>query len=205
MTKPNSDIANFFTQSFKKHGATARGLDWNSDERHRLSMMQCLGLFRGQESFSVLDLGSGYGPFYDLLIEVGFDPDYIGYDISAELISEGQKRHSENPKAQFVVGSHPTEAADFAVAGGIFNLRFDREDKAWLNYILTTLDNLHNITSKGFAFNCLTKYSDADKMRPDLYYADPGYLFDYCKKNYSRNVALLHDYEAYEFTIIVRK
>jgi hypothetical protein len=42
-------------------------------------------------------------------------------------------------------------------------------------------------------------------MRRHLYYADPCYLFDTCKKRFSRNVALLHDYEAYDFTIIVRK
>ena len=42
-------------------------------------------------------------------------------------------------------------------------------------------------------------------MRPDLYYADPCELFDRCKRRYSRNVALLHDYDLYEFTILVRK
>ena len=42
-------------------------------------------------------------------------------------------------------------------------------------------------------------------MRPYLYYADPLFLFDYCKKKYSKSVALLHDYGLYEFTILVRK
>ena len=60
-------------------------------------------------------------------------------------------------------------------------------------------------SSRGFAFNCLTSYSDADKMRDDLYYADPCKLFDRCKRRYSRRVALLHDYGLWEFTILVRK
>jgi len=51
----------------------------------------------------------------------------------------------------------------------------------------------------------LTKYPDAARMRSDLYYADPGFFFDYCKRNFSRNVALLHDYNLYDFTILVRK
>ena len=42
-------------------------------------------------------------------------------------------------------------------------------------------------------------------MRPDLYYADPCRLFDLCKRRYAKNVALLHDYGLYEFTILVRK
>ena len=42
-------------------------------------------------------------------------------------------------------------------------------------------------------------------MRSDLFYSDPCNLFDICKRKYSRNVALLHDYGLHEFTIIVRK
>ena len=42
-------------------------------------------------------------------------------------------------------------------------------------------------------------------MRPDLYYPDPGAVFDRCMRRYSRHVALLHDYGLYEFTILVRK
>ncbi len=70
------------------------------------------------------------------------------------------------------------------------------------SYILDVLDRT---SRSGFAFNCLTSYSDADKMREYLYYADPCALFDLCKRRYSRNVALLHDYGLYEFTILVRK
>ena len=61
-----------------------------------------------------------------------------------------------------------------------------------------------SLGTKGFAFNMLTSYSDADKMRDDLYYGDPCELFDHCKRSYSRNVALLHDYGLYEFTMLVR-
>ena len=42
-------------------------------------------------------------------------------------------------------------------------------------------------------------------MRPHLHYGDPLWFFDWCKRKYSRNVALLHDYDLYDFTIIVRK
>jgi hypothetical protein len=58
---------------------------------------------------------------------------------------------------------------------------------------------------KGFAFNCLTSYSDPERMRDDLYYGDPCYYFDLCKRLYSPQVSLLHDYGLWEFTIIVRK
>jgi len=66
---------------------------------------------------------------------------------------------------------------------------------------------MNSLCSKGFSFNMLTGYSDADRMaqRPDLYFGDPLFYFDYCKRNFSRNVALLHDYGLYDFTVLVRK
>jgi hypothetical protein len=102
-------------------------------------------------------------------------------------------------------GTQAPQQTDFAVASGIFNVKLDQAEDAWRAYIGATLDAMHRATTSGFAFNCLTSYSDADKMRPNLHYADPCELFDFCKRRFSRNVALLHDYGLYEFTILVRK
>jgi hypothetical protein len=97
------------------------------------------------------------------------------------------------------------EMADYGIASGIFNVRQGRSDVEWRNYLEQTLATLNRTSRKGFAFNCLTSYSDRDRMRPDLYYADPTSLFDLCKRQFSRQVALLHDYNLYEFTILVRR
>ena len=45
--------------------------------------------------------------------------------------------------------------------------------------------------------------SDPDRMRDDLYYADPCFFFDHCMRRFSRRVALLHDYELFDFTMLV--
>ena len=55
---------------------------------------------------------------------------------------------------------------------------------------------------QGIAFNMLTSYSDWTS--PKLYYADPLQVFDRCKRELWRDVALLHDYGIYEFTMLVR-
>jgi hypothetical protein len=70
--------------------------------------------------------------------------------------------------------------------------------------MIETIRDLASLGRRGFAFNALTSYSDADKQRTDLYYSDPTTLFDFCKRHLSRQVALLHDYPLYEFTIVVR-
>ncbi|TMG79221.1 MAG: hypothetical protein E6H78_20525 [Betaproteobacteria bacterium] len=70
--------------------------------------------------------------------------------------------------------------------------------------MIDTIEDLAALSTRGFAFNALTSYSDPQRRRPDLYYADPLDLFDHCKRHVSRLVSLLHDTPLYEFTLIVR-
>ena len=56
---------------------------------------------------------------------------------------------------------------------------------------------------KGFAFNCLTSY--VDYKEDHLYYGNPLFFFDFCKKNFSKYVTLIHDYKLYEWTMLVVK
>ena len=88
---------------------------------------------------------------------------------------------------------------------GIFNVRNDIGDEEWRAYILQTLKAMSASSRKGFAFNALTSYSDAHLMRRELYYSNPLEMFNYYKINFSKNVALLHDYDLYDFTILVKK
>jgi hypothetical protein len=96
-------------------------------------------------------------------------------------------------------------ASDYAVASGVLNVKQQAGDAEWASYVREIIADLAALGGRGFGFNALTLYSDADKRRPDLYYADPLELFDHCKRTYSRFVTLLHDYPLYEFTILVRR
>ena len=49
-----------------------------------------------------------------------------------------------------------------------------------------------NHVRRGLAFNLLTTY--VDWRKDDLYYADPGRYFDFCRRELSRYVTLVHDY-----------
>jgi hypothetical protein len=106
---------------------------------------------------------------------------------------------------RFVTREEDLVEADYVVASGLFNLRLDVDEQSWRAYILDTLRSLDRLGRRGFAFNMLTSYSDPERMRGDLYYGDPCFFFDHCKRTFSRDVALLHDYGLYEFTLRVRK
>jgi SAM-dependent methyltransferase len=198
-------VKQYYERKIGEHGATPMGVDWNGEQSQkiRFAALSRLLLRATDEPMSIDDYGCGYGAYVDYLVESGVsEVDYLGLDVAPKMIEAARTRH---PKQNFVVGHFSPRIADYAIASGIFNVALQADRATWKNYILNTLDEIHARTIAGFAFNCLTSHSDRDKMRPHLYYGDPCFFFDHCKRSYSNQVALLHDYGLYEFTILVRK
>lgn len=200
------EVASYYSDKLAEHGETPRGVDWNGEESQTVRFVQLCKLVAPEsENFSLNDLGCGYGALFNFLLKRYPLFSYHGLDVSEEMICAAVSRSLEHPNAQFMVASEPDVICDYGVASGIFNVRLKRTDSEWYEYLQATLDVLDRTSRRGFSFNCLTSYSDEDKKRDYLYYADPCQLFDFCKRRYSRQVALLHDYGLYEFTILVRK
>ena len=198
-------VKNYFTEKLNEHSATHRGVDWPSVVSQEIRFAQLLHVIDASKKYSLLDFGSGYGGMYDYLVRLGHDLHYVGYDIAEPMIAKGRELHPDNPDCWFTSNIEEVPILDYAVVSGTFNMKLDTDFDAWTQVVIEALNQMNAHSSKGMAFNMLTKYSDADRMRPDLYYADPGFFFDYCKRFFSRNVALLHDYNLYDFTILVRK
>lgn len=200
------EVATYYAEKLAKHGDTPRGVDWNGEESQMVRFAQLCKIIDPQmPTFSLNDLGCGYGALIDYLKATTANFTYLGVDVSREMIKVAEHRHAAADQARFITAAEPDEVADYGVASGIFNVRLGRSDAEWFDYLQATLDVLNRTSKLGFAFNCLTSYSDEDKKRDYLYYADPCRLFDLCKRRYSPQVALLHDYGLYEFTILVRR
>jgi SAM-dependent methyltransferase len=199
-------VETYYTAKVVAHGPTARGADWNSEASQHLRFQQLLRVLETERGpFSINDMGCGYGALAAYLHARGSTFQYQGFDLSPAMIGLAREHYGHLANCRF---SYPPEAltpAHYTVASGIFNVKLATEAEQWHAYMLDTVDQLAALSTRGFAFNVLTSYSDPDRMRPDLYYADPCVLFDYCQHRYSRWVAVLHDYGLYEFTLLVRK
>jgi SAM-dependent methyltransferase len=199
------NVEKYFSERLKAHGATHLGVDYNSPESQEARFFQLTKVLDATTKYSLLDFGCGYGGMYDYLVRLGHRLHYVGYDISESMIAKGRELHPDNPDCWFTSKIDEVPVVDYAVVSGTFNMKLDADFEAWTGIVLEALHLMNARASKGLAFNMLTKYSDADRMRPDLYYGDPCFFFDYCKRKFSRNIALLHDYNLYDFTVIVRK
>ena len=198
-------VADYYSEKVRQHGETARGVDWNSAESQKTRFDQLLGIVpSGAAEYFILDYGCGYGAIVDVLTKRGQPVRYVGYDMSEEMILRARRLHPGDG-CEFTTSARQLGPADYVIASGVLNVKLETLEAEWKEYVLETLDDLHRLSLKGFAFNALTSYSDPEHIRDDLFYADPSWLFDHCKRTYSGQVALLHDYGLYEFTILVRK
>lgn len=210
MPAPENDllreVAEYYGAKLLAHGETPQGVDWNGEAGQIARFEQLFKLFEGEKSYSLNDLGCGYGAMLEHLRErCGDAVRYCGIDVSAEMVTAARRRHADDANARFVCAAAPDGIADYGLASGIFNVRQQRSADEWADYVEATIAELNRTSTKGFAFNCLTSYSDEEKKKDYLFYADPLHFFDLCKRRYSRHVALLHDYGLYEFTLVVRK
>lgn len=204
--KLQKKVQDFFRQKLQQFGSTPQGLDYNSQEAMEIRFDQLMKIVTHPEShFSIIDYGCGYGALIEYMQSKKLDFDYFGIDYVEEMVNAGKNSHPGCPNCHWITREDELPIADYLVAGSIFNKKLDATDQEWTSIVMDTLKKMNSHCSKGFSFNMLTKYSDKDRMRDDLYYADPCFYFDYCKTNFSKNIALLHDYKLYDFTILVRK
>ena len=198
-------VGRYYSDKIAKHGATSQGVDWNSRDSQFLRFEQLAKVFGSKNNFSILDFGCGYGSFIEYLNENNYrDIGYLGYDISLEMLKQANATYSEE-NISFIDNLQDLNKVDYTIASGIFNVKLNTNEANWKAYIEKTLMSINKVSELGFSFNILTSFSDEEHKNDHLFYANPMFYFDYCKNNYSKNVALLHDYNLYEFTIIVRK
>jgi SAM-dependent methyltransferase len=205
MDKLLADVARYYDGKIAAHGATPQGVDWKAETGQVLRFAQLARLLPDGGTFKLADIGCGYGALFDYLSPRFPQLTYLGVDVSATMIETAGERHQQHGNVRYRQDSRAGEVVDYSLASGIFNVCQQIKEANWLDYIHATLDEMDATSRRGFAFNCLTVYSDPGRMRPDLYYADPCALFDRCKRRYAKQVALLHDYGLYEFTILIRK
>ncbi len=198
-------LKNHFDERIKLYGAGLQSVDWKSRTAQYNRFRELLKVVDFSQPFSIIDYGCGDGELIRFLQSMNADFQYFGFDVSTQMVEAARKEFAASKNCLFSTQIEDFPMADYTVASGIFNLKFDADDEDWKEYIEATIIKMNALSYKGFAFNALTSYSDVEFRRADLFYADPLYWFDFCKRNVSRFVSLLHDYPEYDFTIIVRK
>lgn len=200
-----SPIARLYADSLTEHGVTPKGVGWHDTEAQKLRFDKLTTVIESEQNapITINDLGCGYGALLLYLSSRGINvARYYGCDVSDEMLKAARLEASFEG-AEFIRGQRLTHTCDYSFASGIFNVRLEESDEDWVDHVKATLYDLDQHSRVAFAFNMLTTY--ADYREAHLYYGDPLKYFDFCKRNFSPRISLLHDYPLFEWTITVQK
>jgi ubiquinone/menaquinone biosynthesis C-methylase UbiE len=189
-----------YKNRFKEHGINVSALASGSTE-HQKIRFEALMKVGDLNNQTILDIGCGFGDFYNYLKENGIKAKYVGIDICPPFVDVCKERF---PEATFEVcdieSSVPKGEFDYVISSQTFNnkLQFDDNEKV----VRAVIKKGYEICKKGMAIDMLTKYVDFEE--PHLHYYSPEEIFKFCKK-LTKRVALRHDYPLYEFMVYLYK
>lgn len=204
---PLEKIKALYTSNLSETGVKSKAVGWNSPESQAMRFDKLTGVIEDRSGpVSVNDYGCGYGAHLAYLVkECGIQvKEYVGYDLSEEMLAAARSELSWfTGDLSLNCSSEISTIADYTFVSGTFNVRFEADDCQWQSFIEKKLDEINACSRYGFSFNLLSTY--VDWREEHLFYGDPCYWFDLCKRKFSKRVALLHDYPLYEWTILVIK
>lgn len=199
-------IERYYTERVCKYGATPRGVDWSSRITQEVRFAQLLKLCDFSASFSINDIGCGYGALLSYLDNShhATEIDYLGIDLSPAMIREAKRLWSNRPCAAFHIGSKSPRIADYSVASGVFNVKLDQPLALWEDFIAQTLVDMHTTSRRGLSANFMAP-EISRTTRAGLYRCIPTTWIRFFEQDLKSSVQLVATYGLNEFTLVVRR
>jgi hypothetical protein len=205
LAEVHAGIAAYYTGTVRKHGATPLGVDWSCVPTQELRFVQLLKLCDFSTSFSLKDLGCGYGALLAFLDKRYADRriDYLGVDLSPAMIRHAKRLWRGVPNVRFARGACGTQEVDYTIASGIFNVRLEQSLERWERFVATTLAEMRAASRLGFAANFMAPIAGRE-TRAGLYRTAPEPWMRYCADDLGVDVELVNGYGMREFTLLLR-
>lgn len=146
-------LTELYRRSLSRHGPTARGLRWSSEEsqRERFRLLARVGPWGRR---SVADVGCGVGDLLGYLRGRRWRGSYEGFDIVPEMVAAA-RRKQQGLRGRFIEREVLSEGFprryDYVVASGTFNLRIDDHER----FFGRILAAMYAASRLGIAFNVL--------------------------------------------------
>ncbi|WP_052501525.1 methyltransferase domain-containing protein [Thiomicrospira microaerophila] len=206
MNQQINKLSEHYNALGKQHGYSPDATQQSSLETQEKRLNVLLDMAEDLTHAKVLDFGCGTGHLYALLKQRGFKGEYVGFDISSELLAIAKQHHqNERFELKNVFEQPIEETFDWVFISGVFNNDMEYNQR----FMQQVLSTLFAHVNKGLVFNALSRY--VDYQSEGLYYFDPSWVFDYCKSNLTTHVQLNHSYEVkpgvipFEFSVRLDK
>ena len=194
-----------YENALMQYGDSPQGVNWADADSQRLRF-RILSEIDDLNGKSIHDVGCGLAHLVEFLALRGVNCDYVGSDISSQMIQKAKQRL---PETRLYVASILDEAtpnwmrADYLFASGVFHVKGPLDRGEWQQFVEAMLRRMFSLAKKGIAFNMLTTYVDYEDS--NLFYLSPTEMLDFCIQSLGRRVVVRHDYPLREYTVYVYK
>lgn len=201
----------YYEDLLSRYGDNYLSLDWKTPESQdiRYSVFWDLINMFGQEQFSVLDVGCGFGDIFGYLNKLKLDFTYHGLDIAPKIIDHAHKKY---PNAQFevkdILEDHVRGKYDFVFLSGALNICFGTREEH-LEFIRSMLIRMFELCKIAVGVNFLSSQAiyclkDEDLLQKQYFYSKPEEIVSFAKGLTNRFI-LRHDYHPGDFTVYLIK
>lgn len=195
-----------YLKTFLQSGATPRGVDWEEPGKAALrheAMLQLIPAaeLSGHVPVSLLDVGCGYGAFYEFLHERRISNiRYTGIDLVDHMVrfADGHFKGATFLTGDVLEMPLAEKSFDYVIANGVFTQKLHASDDEMDQFVLAVIKRMFALCRKGLAFNVMTTLVDFEN--PENYYRHPGAMVDLTSE-LTRSFRLNHSYPLYEFTM----
>lgn len=197
-----NQLKQHYESCFLDFGDTAKGADWPSEVCARQRYQVMSDLFGNENrSVSVLDYGCGTARFLDYLkTQAPLEIDYTGVDISEIILKTAKKKH---PAIHFCTPDKLEGHFDYTICNGLFTEKLNLSHKSFFNFTQQMLISLFSLSTKGLAFNVMSK--NVQWERTDLFHPSLDEMTWFLSENLSRHIRVRQDYGLFECTFYVYK
>jgi len=189
-----------YNERFSQFGYGEKALGWGDKGRQRLRF-ETLASNWPLKDMRVLDLGAGFGDFFDFVAQAGIK-NYVGMDVTEVLISEGRRRFGRDSRFNLKLASATDRSAyeqcDIVVISGLFNFRLSSGKN--LDFITEVLSLAYEFCSVGVSCNFVTNRVDYHDSL--IHYQSPEEALS-IGLSLSKNCVIKQNYMPFEFSLFI--
>ena len=187
------DNHNYYTTAITRHGNSAQGVHWNSQDTQYKRFEVLLGMLGDMVTAEVVDAGCGFAELYLYMQEQGKVPRaYVGLEIMETMVEEALKRVACDVRVCDILRD-PLPEADYYICSGAMNILTREETALFIRRCFAA-------SRRGFVFNLLEG-------------EDESLVYNYCRpeeieavaKELGAGFTMKKGYLPRDFTVLLTK
>lgn len=210
-------LLSHYDGKLSQFGDSAEAMDWRDENEQNLRFRSFIRSIAPQvfsplnrpelPAPTLLDVGCGTGHFFEYLKALNLTSviEYSGTDINQEMIKLARDKFPGVPFETADFLKKPgSRQYDHLISNGILTLKTPEvTEAAFWSFAQELMDQMWKLCRQSIALNFITKHVEWEV--PTLFHIAPERVLSFAKSRYTSNVAILHDYNLYEFIVVIKK